>query len=723
MELTLTGAKLDDPLAVWASVPGTIEVLPGEAGKTDQTVRRCKVTLDASTAVGLASLLVGTSAGASDFAWLLVDDLDSQADNAKNHSLAEAQAIPVPSAVDGVADGTQFDYFKFTAAAGQRIAVEVVAARMGSTMDPVVRLLDGQGKEMLIADDDLSFGADCRFSHTFAAAGDYLLEVRDNKFAGGGRYRLRVGDFPLVSSPFPVGARLGSLTRLQFAGPGIEGMAAQFLRIPETVTSGRLPLSAKLPGGKSSAMAMLAVSNFPEVVETEPNADMKSATTVTLPAAVNGTLQATGDQDFYSFAGVKGQSVVFKAMSRSLGSPSYLYLRVVNADGAPVAEGSVGDADEMVIPFTFPADGMYGLMVEDLLRRGGPEYAYRVEIAPAPGFSLSLKNDPKTLTKFLTPVANGAFAVEVQVARSGYDGPIQLSIDPPQHGYRLFSAVIPEKAAAGRVIIAVPPQQRPGDLRTLQIVGTAMIGDRTERQVVTTTALLKARLPQIAYPPSWLDGMLTVATAAEMPPFFQPSAVSPVFVPQHLGKAEFAVTMERKNAEFKDPVTMQAESAPPGLAAAIKQDKDQYQVSLAGAAGLPSGQQTLKLVSYGEFQGRGQIQIQDIPVEIAPALSLQLTPAGPVIAGQKQKVKITLARKGTDKQPVTVTWKSLPPGVTGDASLTIAADQDSLEAELTAAADAAAGSFAQLTAEAKTTYGGQPLAVVSPAATIETKKP
>ncbi len=725
IDLTLSGAKLDDPLHVWTSFPAKIEVVPGEANKKDLTTRICKVTLDASAPVGIGGLIVGTATGASDVYFFMVDDLDSLADNGNNHSTPMAQSVALPIAIDGASDGSKFDYYKFSAKAGQRLSAEVVAARMGSPFDAVLRLLDATGRELLLVDDDGSYGADCRFSIVAPADGEYVVELRDNKY-GGGRYRLRLGDFPLVSVPYPLGARFGSMARVGFTGPASEGAAPLFVKVPEQVPSGQVLVNARFPGGKTAAMATLTVSSLSELLETEPNSAAATATQVTIPCAVNGGMQIAKDQDFFQFAGTKGQAVVFRAKSRSLGSPSLMTMRLLNAEGGQLAETAVNDSDEFTLAYTFPADGMYCLLVEDLLHRGGPEHGYRVEIAINEGFSLSLKNDPKTLLKFSTPVGNGAFAVDVQVARSGYDGPISLSLEGASTGFRLFNSEIPAKAAAHRFIVAVPanPQFKPGDLEILRVIGKPVTSERSDASVVSTNALLKTRIPIVAYPPSWFDGLLSLAVAPELPVFFQANpAQETLFFPKTLGQAQLVVNLERKNAEFKDPITVMIEGLPAGTTYAVKPDKDQYQVTITGPKDLAESRHTVRLVSYGEFKGQGQIAVRELPLEIVVPLAATATPAGPIVAGQKQKVKIVVVRKGADRQPIVLKWKKLPPGVTGDAQIMLTAEQNDVEVELTAAADAAAISYPELTLEVATKYAAQDLVVDSAVATLEVKRP
>ena len=409
VELTLHGGKLDDPLQVWTSFPAKVEVLPGPKDAKDQANRKCKVTLEGNVPVGIGGVIVGSPAGVSDVLLVMVDDLPSAADSGKNHSLATAQQLTVPVAVDGVADGANFDYYKFAGKKGQRLSVEVVATRLSSSLDSVVRLLKADGSELLLSDDDVSLGAESRLSLSLPEDGEYVLELHDNQYRAGGRYRLRIGDFPLVTVPVPLGGRLGSTAQFRFAGPASEGAAPLLLRIPDEVATGRISVAARFPAGKSSGLATLVATDLPEALEVEPNDAHKVATPVTIPAAVNGSFQAQGDRDYFTFAALKDQSLSFRARAQSLGSPSLVFMRLYNEAASQLAETAVNDAAEWTLNYKFPADGMYTLAVEDLLHRGGPEHGYRVEIQPSAGFNLAVKNDKNTRLQFKNSVNTGGF--------------------------------------------------------------------------------------------------------------------------------------------------------------------------------------------------------------------------------------------------------------------------------------------------------------------------
>src|SRR5262249_36055736 len=148
--------------------------------------------------LGIGGIAIATADGGGEGAYLMIDDLPSVADGSNNHVASELQQGSPPVAIDGQSHGTFPAYFCLSSKAAQRISGEVVATRLGSDFDSLVRILDAAGNELLIADDDPASGADARFGFIAPRDGDYLLELRDNRYKPGGRYRLRLGDFPLV---------------------------------------------------------------------------------------------------------------------------------------------------------------------------------------------------------------------------------------------------------------------------------------------------------------------------------------------------------------------------------------------------------------------------------------------------------------------------------------------------------------------------------------------
>ncbi|MFO0906549.1 MAG: PPC domain-containing protein [Pirellulales bacterium] len=722
VDLVLQGQKLDDPLTLWSSFPGKFELVPLADPKPGQTTRTVKVTLDPAVPVGVGGIMVATPAGSSETLLLLVDDLPSVADNGQNQAPVQAQALTLPIAVDGVSDGSRFDYYKFSVQAGQRVAVEVYAGRLAQDYDPVLRLLDATGKELISADDDAGLGADCRFAHTFQAAGDYLIEIRDNQYRGGGRYRLRVGDFPLASTAFPLAVQAGTTAKVGGAGPEMEGAAQADVAVPAPMAGERLPVGVKYPGGVSSALATVVASKWPEAVEVEPNNELAQANPLSTPGGVSGRFESPRDRDCYQFEAKAGQRWAFRALSRSVGSPAIVKMYVQKADGAAVAESPVSEADEESLVVAIPADGSYRLVVQDLLKRGGPDFAYRVSAEPVAPFTLSLKPDKATRYRYQL-AKNGAMSIEVLAARNGYDGPITLSVEGPGGAYQVFSNVIGEKAPSARMYVIPPAGLTPGQFAAIKIVGTATVNGEAATATTSTADLVRVLRPQLAYPPAWLDGLIPTAVANDVAPFYTATLDRPmVVIARSAPQAEFNVKLERKDANFKDPLTILLPQQPAGFSFEVKRNgngpQETYQVVVKPPAGMPDGMHTVKVLSYGELAGQGYVALStEVPIQIVTPLAVTLSPGGGLVFGNKQKIKVSVARTAVggavDKQPVVVKWKKLPPGVTGPAEVTIPADQDAAVVELTAAPDAAAGAFADLTVTATTKFQGQDVAIDS----------
>ncbi len=608
-EVTLHGDKFEEPLAVWTSFAGQVEVVreTEEAGASQPNpkVLRLRVTVPQDAPPSLGGVVVGTKAGVSDPVWLMLDDLPTTAETRGNNTRTTPQEISPFMAVDAVSEGTQFDYFRFSAAAGQRVAIEVVGRRLGFNFDPVVRLLDSDGKELAFADDDAALGADCRLVQTMHEAGQYLIEVRDVQYRAGGRYRLRVGDFPLVSAPFPLGGACGASTEFRFAGPDGEAAAPVLTTLPDQEAS-TVHLAAKLPGGQSSCMTAAVVSRLPNALESEPSQQSDAAQEIVLPAAINGQFQSPGDLDQYRFAAKKGEKYLVRGLGRTLGSPSYLFLRLFDEKGVKLAEAGAGNEVES-FTFATPGDGVYLLHVAELLQSGGPGYAYRIEIEPdQPRFALSLKNDKNVPHKFLAS-ADGAVALDVQVARQGYNGPIRLSLDAPREGFMLRQEIIPTGANDARLLVLAPADLQEGELLALRVRGEAVDGEASA--ALTTAAILKTKRPDLLSVPSWLDGVLHVAVGPPPAAFFAMTVKeTAVAMDRENGEATFVFPLQRLHTDYKaDPVVF-VEGLPPGVTASVKKagkDQDErFEITLAGKE-LPTGEHGFQVLAIGDFNGRG----------------------------------------------------------------------------------------------------------------------
>lgn len=710
--LVLTGKSLSSPLKVWTSCPAQVAVVSVEA-----TQATLDVTLPVEATLGKIGLWIATAEGPSEPITLLVDDLPSLVDNGANHQPDQAQVIPTLVAVDGVSDGPQSDFYRFHAIANQRIAFEVQSQRIGSTMDSVVRLRNSSGQPLLLADDDTGF-PDSRFAYHFKEEGDFLIEVFDSRFATGGKYRLRVGDFPIIDAPLPLAAQWGSHITCSFAGLDAQLCSPQTISIPSQPSASQpnavhasgvesMSVAARLPDGKSSAWAALLLRPFHQLADRDLKPDTAPQS---VPIGLSGCLLTSAERDSFSIAGVKGQTLRFAARTRSLGLPTMLQMHLFNGGGAKVAESKVTDADEWSFDFAIPEDGTYRLEVSDLLRRGGPAYGYYVEVTPVPKFSVALKADAKTKERFAVEPAQGAAAVDVQVTRNGYDGPIDIGFEQPLSGLEILNPRIDAKAKEARLYLSANNQWQAEQYAGLRLIATAV--EQPDVQVpVSSQGLRRVKAPHVPYPAAWNDGLLTVSAVAASPEFFKLEPATAIQFAKQQTVHAATLTLKRTQDAFKEGVTVLGFRQPSHWSTSAKPDKDNYTITWTrtAEAGQPPH---VQLLTYAEFQGKGRLQTHAVPVTWFDPLKVTLRPLAALVAGQTQRIEVQLAwSEKVAPQPVKLAWQNLPPGVTGTSG-EIAADQTTGKLELQIPADFTAPNI-PLSLIATSTYAGQPLTVAS----------
>ena len=727
-EITLHGANLESPARVWSSFPATIELMPVDPARKEQTSLTAKITLPAGAACGIGGLAVATGKGASDVLYIPIDELPSVADNGNNHAPASPQDIGLPVAVDGLCDGTLFDYYRFSAKAGQRITCEVLATRLGWDFDPVVRILDPAGNQILAADDDPATAADPRFVFAAPADGQYVLELRDNRYKPGGRYRLRLGEFPLVTTPLPLVATRGVISQLAFTGPATEGIGPLSL-LSAGNGNETIGLTTRSASGQPGWTTLLT-SDLPVTAEASPADKPDEPTAANVPGCLAGLLESPRDRDVFAFTSTKGTALSFRSITRSAGSGAILMLRLQNAAGNQVAESPITESDEPMLRYTVPEDGAYKLFVEELASRGGPDYSYAVEARTGPLFTLSLKIDANNRIRHALAADGGAFHLDVQCQRFAYDGPITLEIQSARSGWQLFNRVIPAKANEVRLYVVAPLDLAAGELAELRIGGRADDTGRGATATMSTITQLRAARPQTPFPPAWHEGAVFASGLAERKTFYAVTAdKSEVNFPRLVGETKLTLAMKRLDSNFKDvPLVVMPLGLPAGITPEIKRNgngpDETYEITLKGPKDLAEGLHSLRYFAFAEMGALGRaVQSGEIRLNVVTPLAVAAAPAGPLVQGQKQKVKLTVTRRGDDRQPVDLKFKALPAGVTGPEKTTLAADQSEVEIELSAGADAAPVKFEQLVAVASGKYAGVDLTVESPAATLELKAP
>ena len=700
-QLIIQGTDLNDSLRM----ASTATSMDWKVVKVNATQATVDLRLPADVPYGPLSLWFTTSTGAIKQHTLIVDDLDAVNDNGNNHSIETAQPLATRCTVEGSCDASVSDYYRIHATAGERIAVEVHTQQLRSAMDPVLRLLNASG-ESLVAVDDTAVGPDCQFSYQFAEDGDYTLELYDNRnSAVGSPYQLRIGDFPVVSQCFPLAVRSGETTLIEFTGPDGKSLAPREIQVP-TETQRAMTIQARFEDGESSSWVQIYGSQYPQFNEA-PSTD-----SLTLPIGINGRLQQPQEVNNYLVHGAKEQVIRVSAKTRSLGSPTLLQMQLFNAAGAKIAETKVTDADEWSFDATLPEEGDYRLQVTDLLKRGGDEFSYWIEIAPQGTFSVAFKADAKTPEAFMIETGHGACALDLQISRFGYDGEIELALADQQSGLQILNPRIPAKAEAARIFVTAAPDWKPDSFHVLQIIATSVVHPE-QSCLVNSHALHRIKEPFVLNPAAHTNGTIAVAAVAtsESPFALEPAASAQFARPVHSHAA--TLTLKRIQEAFKAGVEWMPHALPTGWSVTAAADKETYTLTLGRSDEATGEPEQLPLLVFGEFNGHGRIETYNLPVQWIDPVRASLQFPEPLVRGGRAAAELHLARDGNDPQPVTIALSGLPAGITAPESLSVAADQMHVDFEIQVAADVALDGTGEVTLNASSKFAGQDFVVSS----------
>jgi hypothetical protein len=293
-------------------------------------------------------------------------------------------------------------------------------------------------------------GLDARVEVAFPRAGDYYIVVRDSRFSTQTTnfYRLKVGNYSYPREVFPLGGKRGELVE---ASLGPAKINVDLRNASPTVRQ----VFVNLPGSPALPMPF-AVGDDPEV--SGPAADVP----ISAPVTINGRLAKTGQVDRYTLRVPPSRAMTFRIQARELGTSKLMAVITVRNEKGDVL-GRSGDeplaedlfnvnqsrtAGDPILRLQTP-EGVNQVIVtvEDLALRGGPDYAYRLNVQPvAQDFRLILNS------AFVNVPAEGSVAVPVTVQRQGFDDDIQLRIANAPKGLRVEGGYV----VAGLVVKETP---------------------------------------------------------------------------------------------------------------------------------------------------------------------------------------------------------------------------------------------------------------------------
>src|SRR5688572_15534174 len=647
IELVLQGARLNDAKEILFYTPG---FTVSEVTNIDANQAKAKVKIDASAKLGEHPLRLRTASGITELRTFYVGAYPVVQEKEPNSDFKEPQKVDFNVTVQGKIDNEDVDYFLVEAKKGQRITAEVEGMRLGRTLfDPYLAIMDLKRFELAAADDSPLHLQDPVVSLVAPEDGTYVIQLRETTYGGDGNchYRLHVGTFPRPRTVYPLGGQAGQDLAVEFIGD-VKGSMKQTVKLPAEATV-RHDLVAEQDGLVAPSANPIRVSAFPNVLEVEPNNDQSKATPASgeLPLAFNGIIQAPADIDFFKFTAKKGQAFDLHCYGRRLRSPLDPIMVVINAKGAGLTSNDDSGGPDAYVQWTAPEDGEYGIYVVDYLRRGGPEYTYRIEITTVkPSLAVSipeLANNSQERLMIAVPKGN-RFGSVIRTARSNFGGEVLLTPTDLPPGVKVHATTMPAGVDTMPVVFeAAPDAPIGGKLCDF----AARHADEKQNIKGDFTQTLDLIVGQNNTPMYQVTvNKLAIAVVDELP--FKLTLAEPKVPLVQNGSMNLKVKVERK-PEFKGAVAVRMLWNSPGVGASndvsIPADKSEALIPVNAAGNAAAGKWPIAVLGSSDVSGPAWVCSQPGTLEVAAPFVAAKMAMVAVEKGQKATVTVDLEQK------------------------------------------------------------------------------
>ncbi|MGC8643257.1 MAG: hypothetical protein ACP5XB_25645 [Isosphaeraceae bacterium] len=708
-EVTISGANLaGNPRLV---APFTFHADSLDPKRSSAGGWTFKLTVGSDVAVGTYPVRVQTDGGISNPFLLAVGQLPQVMEKEDNSTFEAAQTLPAPPlVVEGQASGNDVDYFKFAGKKGQLIVVDAQCARVGSGVDPSIRLTTASSTRRFVAsaDDTPGLLTDARLFAPLPEDGDYVVEMSDSRYQGGGRpvYRLLIGAVPAAEEVFPLGGREGETVGFELRGGTLGSLRIAAATL--TPLSGTpfhrarfQPAMLDMAHAGTSALDVeslhpLLVGDVPEL--REPNIPGAHQVRAVAPVVFNGRIDPPGDEDRFVLAVSAEQRLHIAVEASQYGSALDGVLQVQGAKGAVIASaddtnvkipGQPAGKGTMTLPdpsleLTVPGGtSEITLILRDLEGRGGVGFPYRIVVSPLhPNFELT-ENEPE-----ISIPKGGTAGLGVTVERKGYDGPITLTVANPPAGLTVRPGTIGPGQKVGSLSLAASPSAT-FSAAHLRLLGKGQ-GPDGPIEVEATSELVFAKQGTLPTNTLIQHGLTAAPALSTVVTLEAPG--EPIEIAHGFGGTIPVKVTRSKGADAA--LALKPLPLPPGLivpAASIAAKASSGSVAVNTGLEAPLGLMTIVLQARGKFaDGEEAIAIPAVTLNLVRPAEITLsTAAVEVKPGGTAEVKGKVVRNGAFKEPVTVRLSGLPAGLTAD-PVTVAPTSSDFTLKIQADAQAAA---------------------------------
>jgi hypothetical protein len=672
-EITLSGrgSNLDDFQTIQFDEPGfDVEVLKAEKGRFE-----AKVKVGAQVRTGEHHCRVVTASGVADVRAFLVTPFPMVAELEDKAVPGKVQPLVLGTTVYGQVQNEDVDRFEVELKKGQRLSVEVFASKLQTQQinDTLLQITKADGSQVIEVDDGSFSQQDPIVSVVVPEDGKYVVSLKESTNAGLGEspYLMSIGTFPRPVVAYPLGGQAGQELPLRLIGDA-SGVIEKTVKLPEQE---RDAFEVYTEDAQLAPQPTLVrVSAFPNVLEEEPNQDIVKApaTALSPPFALNGVLSEKGDVDAFKFTAKKGQEFDLNVYARKLRSPVDTVIAVHDAKGARLGLNDDGGHPDSYLRWKAPADGEFVVTVQDQLQRGGPDYAYRVEVtAPQAKVGLWLPemilNNNQERRAVVVPRGN-RYATLVRAKRTDFAGDVTVSAEGLPQGVAAMGMVMDKSVDTVPMVFEAASDAA---------VGPSFFGLGGQWKDAPAGASLKSEVDHLVdviengnQKPFYTvrHRALPLTVAKEIP--LKLSLEQPKVPLLQTGSMGLKVRLER-SGDFKGPVSLNLLYLPPGIGSAgtmqVKEGENEAIYTISANGNAPLRNWLLCIVGTADFgsgpvwmsTGMIQVQVED------PFIAGQITRSF-VDQGDSTSLRVKLDSKRPFEGAAKISLLGLPPNATAE---------------------------------------------------------
>ena len=401
VEIEAGGLNINRATKVMFSHPGIQgELIPIKESAADKKKRRrltdqsspqladrikIKISIAADVPCGMYDLRLQGPSGVSNMLPFEVASYPNIIENDKSYRTKPNEVEQLPAVLCGQMTPGGIDYFRFSGHEGETIVATVkarqlvpyIADAVPGWFQPVIKIVNSQGKEIAYSD-DYHHNVDPVIIVTLPKDDKYTLTIHDAIYRGREdfNYRIHLGVIPFVTGRYPAYGVVDKKVKQTLEGANL-GATKSVIKVAK---EGYNTLTHTSKAGTSNGVSFYALPKGSKLIHSP-----KKTIELTTKCAIADSLTASAKFKRYKVTAIVGEPIIIELIGRRNGSRIDAVIRLRDDSGRVVAEaddtedqvqGLITFHADPVLKYTPKRNGVLTLEVEDLHRGYGKDYHY-----------------------------------------------------------------------------------------------------------------------------------------------------------------------------------------------------------------------------------------------------------------------------------------------------------------------------------------------------------